>query len=899
VRGEGTTKPLRRLPRSLISTREPLVLVAVLLGFSAAPATAAALNVEAFTTTARNADGTIDELAGTHPFVFDVHVSTDAGRAGGSEGHLHEVQVSLPPGLIGSSLNVPRCPAMLLLLGTCSGASQIGMLRGIVPLGEVSTPLYNVTPEIGHAAAFGITINNGISHESFVQQLRLVGTGTSSSIHLSGSVPPSFGLSDIDEEIWGIPADSDHDPERICQLEGGESTEGCSSGAEIRPFLTLPASCSGPLSTSLAVTSFGASAVTTIATALSLDAAGTPRPLAGCAELPFDPRLTVQSGSAALAPSALAVGIEMPLYEGAGLTGAASLAGLRLELPDGLALNPSAGSWLSGCSPTAIGLESAPGIEPPIFDENGAECPSSSRLGTVKLTTPLIDHRLDGSIYLATPTANPFGARFVIYLVIDDEASGTILKIPGRLEADPSDGRLTATIPELPPFPVEDLKFEFSGGPRAPLVSPSSCGEFGTAATFTPSTAPFGSLVRRTAGFTLGTAAGGSPCPPAEAERGSRPAFQAGTVVPVGGAGTPFVFRLSREDSGQHLGSFGLTLPPGLVANLGSVSTGSALGDAQVEAGVGPEPLHLDGTVFLDGPYEGAPYSLAIVVPAQVGPFDLGTIVERASLAIDPDTAQVTVRSDPLPTILAGVPLELRTLRIDLDRPGFVRNPTSCKPMAISGSTTTSLGQVAPLSEPFQVGGCAGLPFRPELSFRFGGAIGANGHPHLRAEMSQVAGEAGASNVTFNLPGGELLDLRRLRALCARDLSVDRCPGKSRLGNLRIETPLSGVPFEGPVYLRVPSHRLPELSADLHSGPLAFVLQGHSTQEKGRFGFSFVSIPDIPISRVVLSLPGGRNGLIVNSRSLCRPQRYGQAALSAQSGTQRRERVPVRVDGCR
>lgn len=360
------------------------------------------------------------------------------------------------------------------------------------------------------------------------------------------------------------------------------------------------------------------------------------------------------------------------------------------------------------------------------------------------------------------------------------------------------------------------------------------------------------------------------------------------------------IIRLAREDLDQRFGSFEVTLPPGLIANVGGMPIGSDVGSVEVEAGVGPDPLRLDGNVYLDGPYKGAPYSLRIVVPAQAGSFDLGTIMERVAVDVDPATARINVHADPLPQILGGAPLRLRALRVDFDRPGFIRNPTACEHMAIKGAATTSLGQVAPLSAPFQVSGCAALPFRPKLSLQFNGAIGPNGHPRVRAVMNSATDEATASSAHFNLPAEELLDLRHLDTLCPRALPVGQCPSKSRLGNLRIATAFLGAPFEGPVYLREPRHRLPELSADLHSGSLAFVLEGRTSDAKRRFGFGFTSIPDIPISEAVLSLPGGRNRIIVNSRSLCGPPRsYGQASLSAHNGAQRQMRVPVRVDGCR
>jgi hypothetical protein len=886
--GEAKTTSHWGLRRRLQSSQSAFVLVSVLIGLLIVPATAVALRIEAFSATARNADGTIDELAGTHPYSLEVHASVVPGQTGEPEDPLQEIQVTLPPGLVGTVLNVPRCSAASL--ASCGGSEQAGVLRGILAgLGEVVAPIYNLAPEFGDAGGFGVVVNE----KSLVQRFRLVGTGADSAVRLRGSVPPTLGLTDIDEEIWGVPADPAHDPERICRSTEGDSIEGCASGAEQLPLLTLPTTCSSALLSTLAATSVGPPPVTAVASAVSRDAGGNPRPLSGCERVPFDPRLTVQSEGVALAPSPLTIGAEVPQYKGTETTVAASLAELRVELPEGLALNPSAGASLSSCSPAAIGLESAAGAEPPAFDEGSAECPLTSRLGTVKVRAPLFDHELDGSIYLATPTANPFAAKYAIYLVIEDKASGTILKVPGRLDADPRDGQLTATIPELPLFPFDDLELEFAGGPQAPLASPSSCGRYATEATFTPSTVPFGFPAARSAGFTLSSGAGGKPCPPPEAERNAAPSFQVGTERAVAGTDSSLVMRLSREDTDQHLSFFDLTLPPGLLANLGSVPLGAPIGSVQAKVGIGPEPLPVDGTVYLEGPYHGAPYSLEAVVPAKVGPFDLGTIVERAAINVDPGTAQIKVAADPLPQILAGVPLQLRGLSLDLDRPGFIRNPTSCEPMSIKGSATTSLGEVAPLSERFQVGECATLPFKPKLSLRFAGALGRNGHPALRAVLRNDPESAAPASAAFSLPAGELLDLRHLRGLCPRGVAAERCPKSSRLGSLRIDTPALGEPLEGPVYLRVPSHRLPDLSVELRSGQIGFVLQGRTTDARGRFGVSFGSIPDIPLSEAVLSFSGGRAGIVVNSRSLCSAPGRATASLSAHSG--KRVRLDVRA----
>ncbi len=861
------------------------LLLFTLLCLLAVPSPALAdFGISTFTIAARGADGTIDDGAASHPSAVDIHFAVNRLSSGEPDGAFHTVQIDLPPGFLGNALAIPRCPPADFVgeSGHCEGATQVGIFRGILTgLGQITIPVYNLTPSPGHAAAFGGLIQGN----RFVEQLRLVGTGAGGSTRLTATLPLESTVVDVEEEIWGVPADPAHDPERTCRGAADMAVEGCAIGAEV-PFLTLPASCAEPMQATLVTTSYGPPPVTAMATTVARDTGGNPLSLLGCEDVPFEPRLTAATEAAALAPTSLQIGLEVAQHEAFGSIGAAQVSGLEVALPKGVALNPSAGAWLVGCSPAEIALES----------DSGVGCPAGARLGSVTLQTPLVDHDLSGSIYLATPGDNPFGARYAIYLVIEDEATGTILKIPGRIDADGADGRLTAVVPELPSLPFSKLELEFEGGPRAPLVDPPSCGRYTTEATFTPTTAPFSPAVIKGSTFTVSSGAFGAPCPPPEAQRNAVPSFKAGTEVTRAGGDSPLVIQLSREADDQHFGSFDLTLPPGLIADLGSVPVGAPVGSVRVDAGLG-SPLALGGTVYLAGPYESAPYSLEIVVPAQVGPFDLGTIVERAALEVDPATAQVSVRSDPLPQILAGVPLELRSLSVDLDRPGFVRNPTSCEPMAITGSATTSLGQLAPLSARFQVGDCAGLAFKPKLGVRFSGALGRNGHPGVRAVLRGNPRGAALASVGFFLPPDELLDLPHLRGLCPRGVAPANCPGDSRLGELRLESPFLDGPVEGPVYIRVPSHRLPDFTAELRSRRLRFVLNGRATSSNGRFGVSFGSLPDIPLSKAALSLQGGRGGIVVNSRSLCSGVGAVTAAASAHNGMRRTMRVFPRLTG--
>lgn len=873
----GTTKSHRRARLGL--RRGPPLLALVLLALLLLPGRAyAGFGVSEFTFAAVNADGTSDEIAASHPFALDVHLAMNAAGGGEPEGLLHGIQLDLPTGMMGNPAALPRCSPTEFegFVPRCDGSTQIGIVRGVVTgLGQIQVPVYNLVPVQGAAAAFGGSANGN----RFIQSLSLVGSGAAGSIRLSGTLPPEPQIVDVEEEIWGVPADPEHDAERICWSAGGSKIEGCPAGVGEKPLLTLPASCAEPMRTTLTATSLDSPPEVAVATDVSRDAGGDPWPLVGCELVPFDPKVTLQAEGAALAPTGLAVGIELPQQEAVGVTPTAPLTAFRIALPAGLALNPAAGSWLGSCPPAAT------------------SCPPSSRLGSVKLRTPLVDHELSGSIYLATPGANPFAARYAIYLAIEDEASGTSLKIPGRLDADASDGRLTAIVPEMPQVPFSDLELEFAGGARAPLASPPLCGRYSGDATLSPSTVPFEVPAQRAATFTLTSGERGAPCPPPEALRNPAPAFHAGSEGPVAGGGDPFVVRISRQDGDQHLGSFRLTLPPGLTANLASFPIGARVGSAQVNAGVGPEPARLEGSVYLGGPYEGAPYSLETVVPARVGPFDLGPIVQRAALEIDPVTAQISVRSDPLPQILGGVPLELRSLELDFDRPGFIRNPTSCEPMAITGTATTRLGQTAPLSDRFQVGDCAALAFHPKLSLGLSGALGRNGHPGVRAVLRGDPSGAALASAGFTLPAGELLDLGHLRELCPRGAPAAGCPRDSRLGNLRLISPFVDGALEGPIYLREPGRGLPGLVAEVRSGQLRFVLHGRTGSSGGRLTVRFGSLPDIPLSKAVLSLGGGRRGVVVNSRSLCARPGVATATATAHNGMQRRLQVSPHLKG--
>lgn len=869
------------------------VVTGLLLGCSCAQA---AFGIASFSTSATNADGTLDLQAGSHPFAYSFRFAMNEDTAGRPEGGLRAVEVDLPAGLFGNPGAVSRCSSAEFDDGAnCPIDTQVGLIEAAVSgLGEISIPLFNLAPPPGYVASFG----GSVEGNGFIELLSLDGSGHETHLRVTVSRLPLGGdIRHVVQTLWGVPADREHDAERgTCLFEAGS----CPASGTPAALLTLPARCDGSPVTTLTVTSAEIQARQLVATAQYLDQGRDPHGLVGCDALPFAPTLTISTDPGALSPTGLDINLDLPLSEQAYGSATPSIRELTLVLPPGLAINPAVASGLVGCSPGQIGLDSDVG-QPARFNSSPTSCPGAAAIGTVSARLPSsLGEALSGTVYLASPGHNPYAAPFAFYIVLEDPARGLLIKVPARFAPDPASGRLTAVVSDLPELPFAGIRLRFPSGPLGLFAAPPDCGTYAATADLVPSTTPEGTTAHAEGEFRLVSGPGGSACPSPEYKRPVPSALEAGTLFPAAGFSSPFVLRLTRSDLDQHFGSFALTLPPGLLGDLGSTPLGTKVGSVQVEAGVGSVPMALEGAAYLSGPYSGGPYSLETVVPAGVGPFDLGTIVQRAALEVDPVTAQVSVRSDPLPQILGGVPLAVRDIRIDLDRPGFIRNPTSCEPMAITGTTTTSLGQQAPIADRFQVGGCAALPFKPRLSLALSGAAGRGGHPAVRAVYRGDPEGATPSGISFWLPAGELLDVRHLGRLCPREVGAERCPRGSRLGTLRIDTPMLDAPLEGPIYLRVPSGRLPGLTAEVRSGGLRFLLRGRVTGRGGRLGVSLESLPDVPLSKAVLTLPGGRRGLVVNSESLCAGSPgAATASFSAHSGKQRRLRVPVRLgDRC-
>jgi len=890
--------------------------------------------LSAFNSDLIGVDGAPVSQAASHPFSYTTSfsVNTELAPAQSSAplvaagGDVKDLEFPLPPGLLGNPTVASHCSAKDFTAqelvgfknpernyyvvncpdGSAVGTVAVSQVDGI-PGGDILTAIYNLVPPPGMPALFGFQV---AGLPIYIETELRSGSDYGVTARVR-NVSQLKRVTAATATFWGVPADPAHDPQRgFCGETGGVTGSCDAEGVQERPFFRLPTSCATQLD-------FGMSFATWLHPTTFFSAGVQHGPVDGC-ELPdFSPSIESKpSTNVADAPSGLHFNLHLPQQanEDPDGLGEADLRDAVVTLPEGFTVNPSSANGLEGCSVAQIGY--LPGTSgPPEFTAAPPTCPDAAKLGKAQVHTPLLDHPLPGAVYLAKPHENPFDSLIAIYIVLDDPISGVVVKLAGEVTPDPQSGQLTTTFEDSPQTPFEDFELDFFEGARAPLRTPPTCATHTTASSLTPHTAPAsGPAATPSDSFAITTAPGAGPCPATPAEQPHSPAFAAGTAAPLAGAFSPFLLSLARQDGSQELSGLDLTLPPGLTGKLAGLEAcpeaalaaaqaksgaaeqaspscppSSRVGSVTVAAGAGSAPFHAQGEVYLAGPYKGAPLSIAVLVPAVAGPFDLGTVVNRDALYVDPKSARIHVLADPIPTILQGVPLDVRSIDARIDRDRFTLNPTSCNEMAISGALTSSLGQSAPLTERFQVGNCAELAFKPKLSLRLIGGTKRTDHPALRAEVRMPGGGANMASVSVALPRSSFLDQGNIRTVCTRvQFAAHACPPGSIYGKAEAQTPLFDEPLRGPVYLRSSDHNLPDLVIAL-KGPESFPIEieaaGRVDSVKGALRTRFEAIPDAPVSRVLLAMEGGkRKGLLVNSGDLCARAYRANGIFNAHNG---------------
>ncbi|HEV2858583.1 MAG TPA: hypothetical protein VGW80_09300 [Solirubrobacterales bacterium] len=852
--------------------------------------------------------------AGGHPFVyrlgFALNTKPSPFPEGGDfglgpepipDGTLKDVRVELPPGVAGRPQAIPQCttadftPPGFGGLAHCPTASQVGIADLDLGLSagwhsRAKIPIYNLVPPEGVVARIGFVPTVPVVVDFKVRTgddygVTAIVRNTSQGVNFYSSIM----------DLWGVPADPRHDAERYLPgafVPGDANGSPLTAGMNPTPFMDLPTRCGVPMKTHMEVDSWEEAG-----NFLSYETP--PLEMSGCDRLQFAPSVEIHPDSAkAGSPAGLGVGIEIPQSSSPDAVITPPLKKAEVALPEGVTVNASSAAGLASCSPEQIGLD----------EESVPSCPNESKLGSVEIETPLLNHTLEGSLYLATQGSNPFHSLLAFYLVVVDPDTGLVIKLPGKVEPDPRTGRLITTFDDNPQLAVESVHLQFRGGSNAPLALPSACGIHAAHAKLSDWAHP-DVVVPSNPSFSVNDGC--------EAASRFAPALDGGTVNPSAGKSSPFVFRVTRGDGEQNLGRIDANLPEGLLAKLAGVPVcgdaesaaadclpDSQIGKATVGVGAGPNPLFLPEAgkaptaAYLAGPYKGAPYSLVVEVPAQAGPFDLGTVVVRSAIHIDPVTTRVSVDSDPLPQILEGIPIAYREVRVEIDRRGFMRNPTSCEPMEVSSTIVSAQGTSASPTARFQAADCARLGFKPKLSLVLGGRTHRSAHPRLKAVLKMPKGEANIDEAVVTLPRTEFLENAHIRTICTRvQYAAHNCPRGSIYGYAKAWTPLLDKRLQGPVYLRSSNHTLPDLVASL-DGQIHVDLAGRIDSVNQRLRTTFWAVPDAPVSKFVLTMKGGDKGLLVNNTELCKAKPRARAQFTGQNGKSRTLSPLVKI-GCR
>jgi hypothetical protein len=929
-----------------------LALVGIALaGAAGAAANPGVFNIEpgSFDQRFENQDGTDALQAGSHPFKvvneFDFDTVPDPLEpddtlipAGETPKRVYSMEF---PGLIGDPFAVPQCAQDDFFnspFGACFNEAQIGISRITIkgPFGgniDLVSPIFNLTPITGAPAEFGFW--------AFIVPVKLVAELRSDGDYgitiKSDNIDQTLNVTGIKVEFWGVPADQGHDSERG-GFFSGDQIVGCASEGDTPPclyhgprqaFLTAPVDCAhGPMATKLFAESWDAE--TDSDEVLSHDEEGNPAGVTGCDNVPFEPKMTAQpSTGTAESTSGLKFTLEVPTDGIRNPSGIAQSTVKKavVKLPEGVTLNPSAGEGLGSCTPADFKRETLEALP-------GTGCPDSSKIGSVRIDTPLLDEPAEGSLYIAQPddkststsgAENQFDKLLALYFVARVPNRGVIVRAAGKVEPDPVTGQLVTTFDDLPPLPFSKFTLNFREGGRSPLSTPPTCGTYSTVAELTPYSAMGPDDVQTLeAPFVVSSGVGG-PCP--DGKPPWRPGLRAGTLSNSAGTYSPFNVRFTRNDGEQEFTNFSIKLPPGVIGKLAGIpfcpdsaiaaartKTGaeelaspscpaaSEVGRTLVGSGVGSILTYVPGKIYLAGPYHGSALSIMAITAAKVGPFDLGTVVIREALKINPETAEVFVDptgSDPIPHIIDGVVVHARDIRIYVDRPDFVLNPTDC---SRTSTASTLLGsgvdfgssvddEPFTVTSSFQAADCASLGFKPKLQLQLIGGTKRGDNPKLRATLTARKGDANIERAQVTLPHSEFLDNEHIKTICTRvqfaagEVPGEKCPKASIYGYARAFTPLLDGPIQGPVFLRSSSHPLPDLVAALHSDRINVNLDGRiDSFGEGRIRTTFEGVPDAPVTKFVLAMQGGEKGLLINSTDICKNGQRAIVAFNGQNG---------------
>jgi hypothetical protein len=926
--------------------------------------------IKEFSVSFLNREGTPDTQAGSHPekmvvsFAFNTQVdriipNVESAYVLRPAGAVKDVIFDAPPGLSGNpNATEARCTVAELGVGgageaggaVCSLGSQVGELYVETrSYGMGDYPLFNMVTPHGVAAQFGTHV---IFPNSYIN----------AGIQAGGQYP-------VQSESLDIPA-----IEPLYRLT--TTLFGVlGSGESRKPFLTLPTGCTGPLRSMIKVDSYEEPGEYVEKEAITRNAAGEPVRLTGCSKLKFPPAISVAPDvSDASSSSGLTVGVHVPqsaAFNPEGLAESA-LRDTTVALPAGVSINPAGADGLEACSENLAGFEKfqefnkefEPGVQWAEFTPNTigslapgvSFCPNGSKIGTVKIKTYLLNHELEGAVYLAAQEANPFGSVLAMYMLVEDPVSASTVKLTGEVRLCESAGQtvdgvmcqgrgqIITTFQNTPDLPFEELELHFFGGERAPLATPTRCGNYTTTAIFTPWDG--NSPVTSVSSFAIEHGPNGGPCPGATLP--FAPTVNAGATNIQAGAFSPLTVTVNRQDGEQNLKSLEAKLPPGLsgvlsgvelctepLANEGLCGEGSKVGEATVGVGVGNDPFTVTGGKFyLTGPYNGhggctvgetgcAPFGLTFEVPAKAGPFDLADtmnnhprcdcVLVRGKIELNPQTAAITITSDPpgspdsIPTSIEGIPLEIQHVNATTTRGDFQFNPTNCEKMALVGTVQLSEGGSSTITTPFQVTNCAALKFEPKFSVSTSAKTSRASGASLTAKLTYPSvpqgTDADISHVKVELPKQLPSRLTTLQKACTAaqfEANPAACPAASKIGYAVVHTPLIPVPLQGPaIFVSHGGEAFPSLTLVLQGYGITIDLVGTTGIKNGVTSTTFKTVPDQPFSSFELTLPEGPYSALTTAGNLCTAKNLTMPTeFVAQNGAELKQSTKIAVTGC-
>ncbi len=925
----------------------------------------------------------MDTQAGSHPFqtTFAFHLnntaevlSGDGNTSAAPVGLTKDVHNRFPVGLIANPKPLETCTEKQFLANPseCPTGSILGV--AITTFGEpryagtvtLSDPIFNLEPAVGEPARLGFIV---LDSENPVYLDPSVRTGENYGIEVdANNITQKIEFISSYITIWGVPGDARHDSTRgkcLSILSIAEGYPPCQplDAHNPPPYFELPTACSGPLQTSTEVDSWEEPGVFR-----SLSAESEPA-LDGCNRLPFEPSLNVSpDGHAASTPTGLAVhqyiGQEVSLNP-KGL-GESDVKGVKVTFPEGVVINPSGSGGLEACSEALVGY--LPGASAPpeglhftrtrpgstgsneAFEPGVNFCPNGSKVGTVKIKTPVLPDPLEGALYLASQNANPFGSLIAMYIVAEDPTAGILVKLPGEVSLNPQTGQIVATFLNIPQAPFEEAEFHLFGGERAPLATPAHCGTYTTKVVFTPWSG--NEPVTTESPFEIDAGPNNTPCPGASLP--FQPTATGGATNIQAGEFTPFTFTMTRQNGEQNLQSGEIKLPEGLSgylsdvelcpepqANQGTCGPNSLIGETTVSVGVGSDPYTVNGgKVYITGPYNGtggcapgpgapgcAPFGLSIVNPAKAGPYDLkrntanpagedacDCVLVRAKIEVNPETAGLTIISDPpgspdaIPTMIEGIPLEIQHVNVTTTRSAFQFNPTNCSKMQAVGNLFSAEGGSDTITAPFQVTNCAALKFQPKFSVSTSGktsrANGASLSVKLTYPKVPQGTEADIKQVKVELPKALPSRLTTLQKACKQAQFRSNpagCPAASIIGHVKATVPNIPVALEGPAYfVSNGGEAFPNLVIVLQGYNVTIDLVGDTFIAKnGVTSSTFKTVPDNPVSTFELTLPEGPYSALAAHGNLCKAKNLVMPTeFIGQNGAEIHETTKIEVTGC-